>query len=103
MDFIYLIIAFGVLIFTFELTKHLFSKTLLKLIKITLIISSLFVFVLDNMSTKDEIKTNNKLIRTSAAVVATIKDQELFEDISIKNSWITKKIRNILKIDSEEW
>ena len=89
--------------FTFELTKHLFTKTLVKLILIALIISSLFVFVLDNMDTKNEIKTDNKLVITSAAVIETIKDQELFENFSFKKLWIIKKINGIFHDESDEW
>jgi len=102
MNLTLLLISLLAIIFVFEFTKHFITKTMFKVVLITVLISIVFFVMIEGLSDDDEFKNSNIILKTGSVIVDTVKDQDVMEDFSITEFWPIKKIKSFF-IDEDDW
>jgi predicted PurR-regulated permease PerM len=103
MDAISIIILVLVGVVILEVSKHLFTRTALKLIVILIVIMVLFFTILGSLSIDQSINSDNEYIQTGASIAKTVNEEPLIVKIkdSIKESVneLRETIAKALKTD----
>ena len=80
MEFISLIIILILVVLGLEMSKHVMFKAFAKTLVVFLIITTIFFIILGTMSSENDFKTNNSILKTGAAVVGEIKENPFIEN-----------------------
>ena len=80
MEFISLIIILILVVLGLEMSKHVMFKAFAKTLVVFLIITMIFFIILGTMSSENDFKTNNSILKTGAAVVSEIKENPFIEN-----------------------
>jgi hypothetical protein len=96
MDIISILIIIVVGIIILEVSKHLLTRTALKLIVILIVIMILFFTIMGSLSVDQAINTDNKYIQTGASIAKTVNDEPLIINLkgNIKSS--LEQLRGII-------
>ena len=103
MDIISIIIIVIVGVIVLEISKHLFTRTALKLIVIFVIVMILFFTILGSLAVDQAIKSDNQYIQTGASIAQNVNEEPLIVEIkeSIKSSFteLRETLADALKVD----
>ncbi len=103
MDIISIIIIIVVGVIVLEISKHLFTRTALKLIVIAIIVMILFFTIMGSLSVDQAIQSDNEYIQTGASIAQSVNDEPLIVEIknSIKSSFeeLRETLANALEVD----
>jgi len=96
MDIFSIIIIIIIAIIILEISKHMLTRTALKLIIVIIVVMVIFFAVLSSLSINDSIKTDNKYIQTGASIAKNINDEPLIVEIKGKIGESFEKLKNNL-------
>ena len=84
MDILSIILIAGLSLFALELIKHMFTKTILKVIVISIVGLIIFFTVINSLDKENVIDNDNKYIQAGAVISQNFENQPLWEDIMKK-------------------
>jgi len=68
----------------FETSKHFFLRSFSKGILMVFILLAVFFIVIATLQTQNNLETDNPIVKTGAAIVDTINEQEFMDDLKDK-------------------
>ena len=80
MELFALVTVLILVVLVLEMSKHVIFKAFAKTLVVFLIIITIFFIILGTMSSENDFKTNNPILKTGAAVVDEIKENPFVEN-----------------------
>ena len=84
MNLLIIAIIIIVTLILFETSKHLFLRSFSKIILMVFVLLAVFFIIIATLQSQNNLETDNPIIKTGAAIVDTINEQEFMGDLKDK-------------------
>jgi|TARA_Y100000034_G_C6650937_1_gene284901 hypothetical protein len=96
MDILSIILIAGLSLFVLELIKHMFTRTILKVIVISLVGLIIFFTVINSLDKENVIDNDNKYIQAGATISQNFENQPIWDDLKEKFKTLILNIDNTI-------